>query len=73
MNIGTHFWLQQPHRVFISTHTKIGTPHEKASITVVKQIQVLAKTSNGSLVSYALRWWVGGGGFGNNRSIADYF
>ena len=31
MNIGTHFDYNK-HIVFISTHTKIGTPQEKAPI-----------------------------------------
>ena len=32
MNIGTHFDYNT-HIAFISTHTKIGTPHEKAPIS----------------------------------------
>ena len=32
MNIGTHFDYNN-HITFISTHTKIGTPHEKAPVT----------------------------------------
>ena len=33
MNIGTHFDPDN-HVAFISTHTKTGTPHEKAPVTV---------------------------------------
>ena len=42
MNIVTYFDYQN-HIVFISTHTKISTPHEKAPVS-----QVLAIKANGT-------------------------
>ena len=37
MNIGTHFDYDN-HIVFVSTHTKIGTPHEKVPITAQTEV-----------------------------------
>ena len=37
MNIGTHLDYNN-HIVFISTHTKVGTPHEKAPVTVQMEV-----------------------------------
>ena len=37
MNVGTQFDYNN-HIAFISTHTKIGTPHEKAPITVQTEV-----------------------------------
>ena len=37
MNIGTHFNYNN-HITFISTHTKIGIPHEEASIAVKMKV-----------------------------------
>ena len=37
MNIGTHFDYNN-HIAFISTHTKIGIPHEKAPITTQTEV-----------------------------------
>ena len=39
MNIGTHF--DYNHIAFISTHTKIGMPHEKAPVTVQTEVNLL--------------------------------
>ena len=45
--ISTHeykppFWLQQPHRVYKHPY-KIGTPHEKAPVTVQMELNLLIR------------------------------
>ena len=40
MNIGTHFHYNS-YIVFVSTHTKIGTPHKKALVTVQMEVNLL--------------------------------
>ena len=67
MNIGTHF-DDNNHIEFISTHTKIGIPHEKAPITMQKHIQELAKTSHGFVGSKRFTLV---GRVGNDQSIID--
>ena len=37
MNIGNYFDYNN-HIVFVSTHTKIGTPHEKAPVTTQTEV-----------------------------------
>ena len=37
MNVGTHFDYNN-HIAFLSTHTKIGTPHAKAPVTVQTEV-----------------------------------
>ena len=42
MNIGTHFHYNNL-IVFISTHTKIGTPHKKAPVAVQTEVNLLIR------------------------------
>ena len=42
MTIGTHFDYSN-HIVFISTHTKISTPHEKAPVTMQMEVNLLIR------------------------------
>ena len=43
MNIGTHFDYNN-HIMFISTHTKISIPHEKAPVNVQTEMNLLTQT-----------------------------
>ena len=42
MNIGTHFHYNS-YIVFVSTHTKIGTPHKKALVKVEIEVNLLVE------------------------------
>ena len=47
MNIVTYFDYQN-HIVFISTHTKISTPHEKAPVSQVLAIKAMVNGTRNS-------------------------